>query len=476
MGACCSKNTINDKIVTIEKQPWSVVQKTLGTGDLLFLSGFEWVPQVTGRKKFFDEEHERWTYVGFVYLKGDTPYLIDLSFKDSKLRNLNGDFKSGEVKMVKAEDRVFRTVGGSENMYYKSAAIRHLRMYKQSKKDKQAIKKSLGSLFGNVINRDMRAIFQAHVANGEYNATVVDESEFFAAELVLRILEIYELVIKGKYNPLVLSIDDIEGMQEMQRGAFYSAKEPVDLSYGTGHSWTDLVVNYDPREPVDVHGEKQIDATKVSELMDTNNGEEILKVADEAASAAVELDKKAEYLQASEKYEKAIALYNQYVILDAYYRETETGPYLVGFNEVELKRAQGLLNKYRERFGIVSHPKHMTKEEKKQEVEVEEKSELKDWQKERNLGTADKLQHQADDLIENIGDKIGNLFRSKKKKSKWAEILGRQDSEEDGKEEDGKKPGDSNEPGKPKTIHVNPLLAKMRKKGLLKKKNVVVCY
>ena len=40
----------------------------------------------------------------------------------------------------------------------------------------------------------------------------------------------------------------------------------------------------------------------------------------------------------------------------------------------------------------------MTKEEKKQEVEVEEKSELKDWQKERNLGTADKLQHQADDL------------------------------------------------------------------------------
>ena len=108
MGACCSKNTIDDKIVTIEKQPWSVVQKTLGTGDLLFLSGFEWVPQVTGRKKFFDEEHERWTYVGFVYLKGDTPYLIDLSFKDSKLRNLNGDFKSGEVKMVKAEDRVFR--------------------------------------------------------------------------------------------------------------------------------------------------------------------------------------------------------------------------------------------------------------------------------------------------------------------------------------------------------------------------------
>ena len=56
MGACCSKNTIDDKIVTIEKQPWSVVQKTLGTGDLLFLSGFEWVPQVTGRRKFFDIE------------------------------------------------------------------------------------------------------------------------------------------------------------------------------------------------------------------------------------------------------------------------------------------------------------------------------------------------------------------------------------------------------------------------------------
>ena len=52
MGACCSKNTIDDKIVTIEKQPWSVVQKTLATGDLLFLSGFEWVPQVTGRKSF----------------------------------------------------------------------------------------------------------------------------------------------------------------------------------------------------------------------------------------------------------------------------------------------------------------------------------------------------------------------------------------------------------------------------------------
>ena len=107
----------------------------------------------------------------------------------------------------------------------------------------------------------------------------------------------------------------------------------------------------------------------------------------------------------------------------------------------------------------------MTKEEKKQEVEVEEKSELKDWQKERNLGAADKLQHQADDLIENIGDKIGNLFRSKKKQSKWAEILGRQASDEEDK-----KPGDSNEPEKPKHIHVNPLLAKMRKKGLLKKK------
>ena len=71
----------------------------------------------------------------------------------------------------------------------------------------------------------------------------------FAAELVLRVLEIYELVIKGKYNPQVLSIEDIEGMQELQRGAFYSAQEPVDLSYGAGHSWTDLVVNYDPREP-----------------------------------------------------------------------------------------------------------------------------------------------------------------------------------------------------------------------------------
>ena len=102
-------------------------------------------------------------------------------------------------------------------------------------------------------------------------------------------------------------------------------------------------VNYDPREPMDVHGDEEIDATKVSELMDTRNGEEILKVADEVASTTVELDKKAEYLQASEKYENAIALYNQYVILDAYYRETETGPYLVGFNAVELERARGLL-------------------------------------------------------------------------------------------------------------------------------------
>ena len=55
---------------------------------------------------------------------------------------------------------------------------------------------------------------------------------------------------------------------------------------------------------MDVHGEKQIDSKKVSELMDTNNGEEILKVADEAASAAVELDKKAEYLQASKSMKK----------------------------------------------------------------------------------------------------------------------------------------------------------------------------
>ena len=81
----------------------------------------------------------------------------------------------------------------------------------------------------------MRAIFQAHVANGEYNATVVDESEF-CSRVGAEDFEIYELVMK--YNPLVLSIEDIEGMQEMQRGAFYSAKEPVDLSYGTGHSWT----------------------------------------------------------------------------------------------------------------------------------------------------------------------------------------------------------------------------------------------
>ena len=101
----------------------------------------------------------------------------------------------------------------------------------------------------------------------------------------------------------------------------------------------------------------------------------------------------------------------------------------------------------------------MTEEEKKHEVEVEEKVELKDWQKERNLGTADKLQHQADDLIENIGDKIGNLFRSKKRKSKWGEILGRQESDEEAKET-----ADSNQPEKPKQIHVNPLLAKMRKK------------
>ena len=63
-----------------------------------------------GERKFFDEEQERWTYVGFVYMKGDIPYLIDLSFKDTKLRNLNGDFKSGAVNLVKAEDKVFKTV------------------------------------------------------------------------------------------------------------------------------------------------------------------------------------------------------------------------------------------------------------------------------------------------------------------------------------------------------------------------------
>ena len=51
-------------------------------------------------------------------MKGDIPYLIDLSYKDSKLRNLDSvSFKSGtQLTMVKAEDRVFRTVGGSENI------------------------------------------------------------------------------------------------------------------------------------------------------------------------------------------------------------------------------------------------------------------------------------------------------------------------------------------------------------------------
>ena len=77
-----------------------------------------------------------------VYLKGDTPYLIDLSFKDSKLRNLNGDFKSGEVKIVKAEDRVFRTVSGSENIYYKVQQL-GICDVQAGKKDKQAIKNLL---------------------------------------------------------------------------------------------------------------------------------------------------------------------------------------------------------------------------------------------------------------------------------------------------------------------------------------------
>ena len=36
----------------------------------------------------------------------------------------------------KAEDRVSGQSGGSENTYYKSAAIGHLQNYKQSKKDK----------------------------------------------------------------------------------------------------------------------------------------------------------------------------------------------------------------------------------------------------------------------------------------------------------------------------------------------------
>ena len=111
----------------------------------------------------------------------------------------------------------------------------------------------------------------------------------------------------------------------------------------------------------------------------------------------------------------------------------------------------------------------MTTEEKNFDLELEEKVELKDWQKERNLTAADKLQHRTDDLIENIGDKIWGLFGSKKPKSKWSELLGK--TGEDGEDNDDEQDGDAKEKAeKPKKIYNNPLLAKMRAKGLLKRK------
>jgi len=474
MGLCASahEDIVEDVVVQIaEKQPWAVIQKTLSTGDLLLLSGFEWIPQLTGRDKFFTEENRMWTYVGFVYIKNDTPFLIELESKDTLLRHMNGDFKSGAVKLVRAEDRIFKKKAGESNdvNYYTRGCIRHLQNYKQNKSDKIAIMKSINGLTGKKFDRDMKNVFQAHLAQGEFSTTVVDESEFFCTELVLMILEIYELLIKGTYNPLVVTTEDFEKMQNLERGAFYGAKIPINLDYGVGVQWDKLLIHYDPAKPMDAHCSKTLEETESLELIDTKDGEKLLKMGEKAANDAINFDKEQKFDEASELYKKAIGCLNQYIIMDKYFREAETGPFLTSFNETEYNRALNLLQKYRRRHLIVSHPTHMTTEEKKFDLELEEKVELKDWQKERNLTAADKLQHRTDDLIENIGDKIWGLFGSKKPKSKWSELLGK--TGEDGEDNDDEQDGDAKEKAeKPKKIYNNPLLAKMRAKGLLKKK------
>ena len=474
MGLCASahEDIVEDVVVQIaEKQPWAVIQKTLSTGDLLLLSGFEWIPQLTGRDKFFTEENRMWTYVGFVYIKNDTPFLIELESKDTLLRHMNGDFKSGAVKLVRAEDRIFKKKAGESNdvNYYTRGCIRHLQNYKQNKSDKIAIMKSINGLTGKKFDRDMKNVFQAHLAQGEFSTTVVDESEFFCTELVLMILEIYELLIKGTYNPLVVTTEDFEKMQNLERGAFYGAKIPINLDYGVGVQWDKLLIQYDPAKPMDAHCSKTLEETESLELIDTKDGEKLLKMGEKAANDAINFDKEQKFDEASELYKKAIGCLNQYVIMDKYFREAETGPFLTSFNETEYNRALNLLQKYRRRHLIVSHPTHMTTEEKNFDLELEEKAELKDWQKERNLTAADKLQHRTDDLIENIGDKIWGLFGSKKPKSKWSELLGK--TGEDGEDNDDEQDGDAKEKAeKPKKIYNNPLLAKMRAKGLLKKK------
>lgn len=331
MGLCASSNkaVVEDVVVTAEKQPWAVVQKTLVTGDLLFLSGFEWIPQLTGRRKFFSEEPIRWTYVGFVVVKDNVPYVFELESNDTKLRNMNGEFRSGAVNLSLAEHRIFKKVGGetSDINYYTRGCVRHLQNLKLSKKDRIAIRKGLAALQGRVFKRDNRALFQAHLAQGEYNAKVVDESEYFSAELVLLILEIYELVLKGGYNPFQIEVEDFENIQNLERNAFYSAPIPINLEYGVGIKWEELLINYEPMAPMDIYKEKKLNEEEPFDIKETKGGDALLAMSESAAEDAIKLDKENKYDEAAKLYKKAIDCLSHYIMLDAYFRETENGPF-----------------------------------------------------------------------------------------------------------------------------------------------------
>ena len=64
-------------------------------------------------------------------------------------------------------------------------------------------------------------------------------------------------------------------MQNLERGAFYGAKIPINLDYGVGVQWDKLLIHYDPAKPMDAHCSKTLEETESLELIDTKDGENI---------------------------------------------------------------------------------------------------------------------------------------------------------------------------------------------------------
>jgi hypothetical protein len=470
MGCGQSKATVVESDLR-SKQPWSVLKTQLREGDMVFLSGFDWVPALTGKERVFDVESQNWTYVGFVVIDEATKdiMLLEASAKLTKIRNLSGLFESNPIKLVNAEERIFRKDEKTGELMYKEGSIRHLSGYEATAKNKAAVKKSLKKIVNTKKQRDIQRSFNKTLAQGDYKDQVVDESEFFCKDVLLEVMEAYEFIVQGTYHPQHIEIDDFGRLQTMEGGIFYSSFVRLDMDSGTGYPWEELIHSYDPPTPCNIGLDQALNEDEERKIeANVFEGPALIAKSRALAKKAVFFDKEKAFPQATHFYRKALDPLDQYTMLDAYFRGSEDGPFLITFSQVELIEVKAVANVYRHRLSVIETlPKGNIPE---CNVVVPESTGAKLWQRARKIGRGTEIQNRTDDLIEQVGDRLNKL----KKTMSWRKLLGRpeeQTGEPTGDEENSRRR--SSEPaGRISAISTsqNPLFKRMRSAGMLKQR------